>query len=256
MDSPFPRARRRPPAWLRALGNDNLPLDVCINGAGYHRAAEFKHDFFAATGLYDCDGERIVVKFGRRAPLFGLPMGWIGRLLTDHEARLYERLHDLPGIPAFLGRVGRNGFAHAFVEGRELRRGDRVNDDFFPRLAALLDTLHARGVAYVDLEKRENILVADDGRPGLIDFQISWHWPWRGAGLWPVRALLRLLQASDRYHLLKHWRRFRPDQLNGDQVRSAARVPVWIAGHRLLSRPFTLLRRRVLAWLGARPRAV
>src|SRR5690606_9213688 len=84
---------------------------------------------------------------------------------------------DISGIPRCLGRWGRTGFVHAYVEGHPLQRHEVVDETFFPRLSALIKTLHARQIAYVDLEKRENILVGDDGRPYLIDFQISFHFP-------------------------------------------------------------------------------
>lgn len=248
---------KKPPAWLHALADEELPSEASLDGAIYRRARSFKHDFFAATGLYEGPRGRVVLKMGRQARLFGLPMAWIGRLLTRHEARLYGLVDDLPGVPRFLGAIGRNAFLHEYVEGRELNRDDRLPDDFFPRLAELIRAIHARGIAYVDLEKRENILLGDDGRPYLIDFQISWHWPAnRGGDTWPARAWLRLLQSSDRYHLLKHWRRYRPDQLSPEQLSASQRPPIWISWHRLLFRPFTVVRRRILEHLGARPRRI
>ena len=116
-------------------------------------------------------------------------------------------LADLPNVPALRGpiRVGGkvldNAVAHVYVPGHPLDRCDRVPDDFFPRLGRLLAAMHRRNMAYVDLHKRENILVGDDGQPYLIDFQISmvlWRrWP---AETEVVRGLLTLLQRSDEYH--------------------------------------------------------
>ncbi len=266
-DQPDPA--RRPPAWLRALGRDDLPTEIILDGRTYLHRRTFKHDFFAATGLYelpapdepglqgmDRGAGKVVLKIGRRAPFFGLPLRWIGRYLSSREARLYQRVQSVPGIPRYLGRVGPTGFAHAYVEGRPLAKGDRPGDDFFPRLAEMLDRIHALDVAYVDLEKRENILLGEDGRPYLIDFQISWHWPaGRGGRRWPLGAILRKLQHSDRYHLLKHWRRIRPDQLSDDQLAASYKAPFWIGIHRFLFRPFTQLRRRILVRLGARSSA-
>lgn len=247
--------KRRPPAWLFALGHDTLPEEVQIDGAVHHRVGVFKHDFFAATGLYEGPLGKVVMKVGRKQSFYGLPLAWIGRFLVGREHRIYQCVHDLPGVPKCYGMYGRNGFFHEFVEGRELCRDDRLADDFFPRLSALLEQIHARDIAYVDLEKRENILVGDDGRPYLIDFQISWDRSVRAGRRGGIgRIILSVLQRSDRYHLLKHWRRLRPDQLTAEQV-AAAQPPFWIAWHRLLFRPFTLLRRWILEKLGARPRA-
>ncbi len=246
--------RRKPPGWLFALGDAALPAEVTVGARTFHLVRTFKHDFFAATGLYADHSGQAVVKFGRHAPLLGLPMAWLGRRMVGHEARLYEAVDGLPGVPPFLGRIGDAGFVHDYADGSDLSRDARLADDFFPRLAELIAAIHARGVAYVDLEKRENILVGSDGRPYLIDFQISWNWPTRSGGSTAMaRRVLAVLQQSDRYHLYKHWRRMRPDQLSPAEL-DAARPPLWIAGHRLIFRPITLARRRILEWLGARKR--
>lgn len=239
--------------WLMALGKNDLPSCLTVERAAFRHTKTFKHDFFAATGLYEGPQGKVILKIGRVAPLFGLPLSWIGRLLARHEARLYALTQGVPGVPRFFGMHGKTGIVHEFVEGRPLKKDDAPADDFFPRLSAMLARIHALGAAYVDLEKRENILLGDDGSPHLIDFQISWHVPAnRGGETWPLRLVRDMLQASDRYHLLKHWRRQRPDQLPPEALADAVNIPFWIRWHRLLFRPLTLLRRRILVWLGAR----
>lgn len=236
-----------------ALGANDLPERFLLAGVEYSHAKTFKHDFFAATGLYEGPAGRAVLKVGRIAPLFLFPMTWTGRLLAQHEARLYEMMHSVPGVPKFIGRLGPTGIVHEYVEGRPLRKGDVPCDEFFPRLSSMLDQIHARGAAYVDLEKRENIICGDDGMPYLIDFQISWHVPVRRGGeTWPLQMVRDVLQTSDRYHLLKHWRRLRPDQLPAGALADRTNVPFWIRWHRIIFRPLTLLRRQILVWLGAR----
>lgn len=233
--------------WLFALPNAVLPAEVVCANRSYRLVETFKHDFFAGTGLYaDADGDQIVVKFGRVTALFGLPTAWIGRLLRNREAWFYERLHDLPGVPAYTGSVEPNGMAHAFIPGAPLGRRDDVDDRFFGDLQELLRAIHGRGMAYVDLNKRQNILKGADGRPYLIDFQISaycrsdrWHQA-------PLRWLLRRCQNADEYHLLKHKRRLRPDQLTEEEARRVARISPVIRLHRLIARPLTHLRRYVL----------
>jgi hypothetical protein len=247
-----------------------MPAEVPLVDGRYRHVRTFKHDFFAATGLYEGPSGRVVLKLGRTKPFLGLPMSWLGEWAADHETELYRLAESVPGIPACMGRVGRTGFVHAFVEGHPLQRNERVNDEFFPRLEVLLDALHAKGIAYVDLEKRENILVGDDGRPWLIDFQISYPGPdldrvidrRRGPGtlhrLVPLglrRCLFTRLQRADGYHLLKHWRRHRPDMLTGEQIAASYQVARIIRWHRKLSRPFTMLRRRALQWLTGQARS-
>lgn len=234
-------------AAIRALGRDDPPQQVVIGDQIYQRRNIFKHDFFAATALYEGATGKIVLKMGRRARFLGLPLAWAGRLLARHEARLYELVDGIEGVPRVIGRWGDNAFAHEFVEGHELAKGERVGDDFFEKLASLIAEIHSHDMAYVDLEKRENILVGDDGRPYLIDFQISWHVPAnRGGRTWPVRLILRVLQDADRYHLLKHRRRQRPDLMTADEWTASREPPLSISWHRVLFRPFTKARRKAL----------
>lgn len=254
---------RNPPAWLRALGREDLPATLTVEGHDYSRAKTFKHDFFAATGLYALvlDGDstaspgasaKVILKVGRRASLLGMPMGWIGRFLGRREGRLLGLAAGVEGVPRFLGMWGRTGIIHDYVEGRPLGRDDRPDDRFFPCLSEMLEKIHALDIAYVDLEKPENILLGDDGRPHLIDFQISMDGTGWVAQLGPSRKLRRTLQSADRYHLMKHWRRLRPDQLTPEQLAQSYKAPFYIAWHRAVFRPFTRVRRQILVWLGAR----
>jgi hypothetical protein len=241
-----------------------MPERITLTDGAYVHRRTYKHDFFAATGLYDGPSGRAILKIGRVAPLFRLPTRGLGRWLADREFAMYRRVEDLPGVPRCLGRWGETGFVHAFVEGHPLQRHEWVDDDFFPRLEHLLDEMHRRGIAYVDLEKRENILVDDDGHPCLIDFQISWWWPAdhrgrQGLGrLIPAglgRFVLGRLQEGDRYHLLKHRRRHRPDTLPPVQLEASYDRGVYIDLHRRLFRPFTWLRRKILKRLTGRSRS-
>lgn len=245
----LPTARH---AWLYALPCVHLPRSVACHGERYEHVRTFKHDFFAATGLYRGPQGLCVLKLGRFNPILGVPTAWIGRFLRWQEERTYAILGDMAGLPRYVGRVGTTGFLHTFVPGRVLQKGDRVNDLFFDQLAALLRSMHERGVAYVDLNKPQNILLGDDGRPYLIDFQISLRCP-RPSPFLPWRYALRwvwsLFCDADGYHLLKHKRRLRPDLLTEPERDAAGGVGFWIQAHRLIARPLTHLRRRLLTRL-------
>jgi hypothetical protein len=231
---------------LKALGWRPFPRRVSIQGHDYQLVQVFKHDFFAATGLMErADGHRIVLKIGRLADILGLPAGWIGRLLVRHEARIYQTLAEVSGVPAFIDFWGSGAFAHDFVPGHSLSPAERPGEAFLLDLEALIAGLHARGVAYVDLEKCSNIIVADDGRPHLIDFQISWHAPaWMGRNFPLSNLVLKLLQDMDRYHLQKHRRR---TGCPTDRMFAAADpVPWYIRWHRALVKPLQKVRRAAL----------
>jgi hypothetical protein len=217
----------------------------------FERSQIFKHDSWAATALY-CgpNGRRIICKFNRQEPILGLPMKWLGRCLAGREGRFLALLADHPLVPdpcgpvEIDGRAAPHAVAHEFVPGRPLRRNDSLPQQFLKDLNQLLNDLHSRGAAYVDLHKRENILVGDDGRPRLIDFQISIRLPQMG----PLGAALRVLQQCDRYHLSKHARRL---QVHPETAPLNDR-PLWIRLHRSFAVPFRRLRRRCLVLLGVR----
>ena len=247
------------PAVFRALGHDDPPASVQLHGVTFNRIAILKHDSWAATAVYAAADRRAVCKFNRLQPVIVLPMRWLGRLLASREHRFMERLAGIEGIPVSLGPVcvaGRplaNAVCHEYITGHPLAEHERVADDFFPRLAALLAEVHRRGVAHVDLHKRENILVGDDGGPHLIDFQISFALPSRPR--WLAAAfggVLRVLQQSDDYHLFKHRARHRPDQLGAANADIDAARPWWIRAHRAVAVPFRSTRRWLLTRLGIR----
>jgi len=175
-------------------------------------------------------------------------------LLARHEAKLLRMLGDVPNVPNWSGDVHADGaiqrhaVAHVYVPGEPLRKGDRLAPEFFDQLRETLAEMHRRGIAYVDLHKRENILVGDDGRPHLIDFQIGQSLPtW-----WPVGVLLRVLQRSDEYHLRKHILNFRPELFAGVPTEKILRRPLWIRMHRLVAVPFRTLRRKLLVMAAVR----
>ena len=243
------------PALFRALGKSEAPETVEVGGTTYQRKHLFKHDSWAATAHYGAaDGREIVCKFNRRQSILGFPMGWLGRLLASHEAHLLKMLADLPNVPPESGavivdgKIQKNAVAHAFIPGQPLRKEDKPGPEFFKQLEATLNEMHRRGIAYVDLHKRENILVGDDGKPYMIDFQIGQALPKWG----PLGFVLGILQQSDAYHLRKHILHFQPDYFGNVSEEEALKRPLWIRMHRMVAVPFRTLRRRLLVLFGVR----
>lgn len=243
------------PRWLRALGEESPPETLEVGGEPHHLVELFKHDSWAATALYEGPaGVRRVVKLHRKSSAFGLPLFWVGLGTARRESRILRKLSGVPGIPPLAGPVAcngvvqRNGVARDYLEGHPLGDREAVGDDFFPTLQSLLQTMHRRRIVYVDLHKRENVLVDADGAPALFDFQISVDWPrWL-----PLRPVFSILAGSDDYHLNKHWSRCRPDQCGFGEQAVADRRPWWIKAHRFVARPIREMRRRLLVRLGVR----
>lgn len=228
---------------MRALGRSPLPGSIELDGVRHRLVRTVKHDFFAATGFYQNPrGGRVVLKISRTQDFAGFPLRWIGRWLCQREQRFYRKLQDLPNVPRLLGMVGETGFVHEYVPGRPLSNDMPVPDGFFEELQDLLEELHRRNLAYIDTNKPENILVGEDGRPHLIDFQISWDLEELGDTRLN-RLWLGHLQNSDRYHILKHKRRLRPDEMTAAEDRRVERKSVLVRLHRLITRPYFRFRR-------------
>ncbi|MEO0514083.1 MAG: hypothetical protein AAF086_02160 [Planctomycetota bacterium] len=260
-DPAAPAVRPRP-RWLRALGHDDPPARFEAKGKAWRRVHIYKHDAFAATALYvstDDTPQKAVGKFSRRQSAFGVPFAWLGQRFHDREQEVYRRMQGQPGVPTTLGEVRVDGQVwpsagvRFYVEGHPLEAGERPGDGFFPALEKLIKAFHDRGVAVVDLNKRDNILVGDDGQPHLIDFQISlFASPGWKAWLDPRAWWLPSAKRADRYHLMKNWRRHRPDQLTADQLDLGRYRPISIRLWRKLIRPIHAGRRKLFVGLGIR----
>ena len=228
------------------------PETVELAGCAYRLVRVFKHDFFAATCLYEAAGPaevpKAVVKFSRTQPFCGLPLAWLGRLLRRHEEDIYLALAGIDGVPRWVARLDEASYAIEYVDAAPLDHLDAPPPGFFDRLLDVFGAVHARGVAYSDANKRSNLLVDDAGRPFLIDYQISFRrrddWPW------PIRPLLalavRYVQRSDIYHVYKHKRRLSPHELTDWERAASRRRGLLHRLHRRLTKPYRALRRRFL----------
>jgi serine/threonine protein kinase len=227
-----------------ALGNKELPESVAMAGKSWQKVKVFKHDFFAATGMYQNEsGELAVLKIFRPRSFLLLPYWFLSILELKHEEKVYKRLQDTGHVPKWIGRYGSTGFMHEYVPGGHLNKGTKVRDDFFPELEALLKTMHQRGMAYLDTNKPDNIIVGDDGKCYLIDFQITWVQPPFPFSLltWPVFAIFR---DSDLYHLKKHQRRILPGSITKEEFDKMR--PWYIKIHRRIADPVRVVRRAYL----------
>ncbi len=240
------------PKIFRALGDQQPPAEIQINDIILVHVKTIKHDSWAATALYENSerGRKVVCKFNRTQPIGFFPMRWLGWMLARREIKMYQRLADLPNVAEGFatvhvdGKLVSHAAAHEFIEGHPLRWFDNVNDSFFDKLESTLCELHRRSIAYVDMNKSENVIIDRNGDPCLIDFQISVRLP----RLWPISWVLRLLQRSDLYHCEKLKRRYRPDLVS---VHSTGK-PWWIRLHRKIADPFRAVRRGLLVRLGIR----
>lgn len=259
-DSKTKKAIKHRPKLFRALGNQDPPKIIQIKNKFYQQTEILKHDSWAATAIYQNEQEKIICKFNRHEPIFGLPMQWLGNWLARRENYVLELFKDIPNIPNPCGiiwsegEILKNVSAHVYLEGTPLRNYPKqVNDDFFPCLQKIIEKFHALDLAYVDLNKLENILVDPEGKPILIDFQICFilakRWPGNSRF---ARSLLHSLQKSDLFYLYKHYTNFRPDLFSEKEILKFKKRPLFLRLYRCWQIPLRTLRRKLLTLLKVR----
>jgi hypothetical protein len=226
---------------------DQLPGHLVLDGERYELTERYKEGWLSAVGRYVHGSRELLLKTYRARRLYGLPVRWITSRMARHEIRVLEIVRGIRGVPDLVGPYHDVGMIRELVEGHPLERGERTRPDFFDLLDETVAAVHARGVAYVDLSKRDNVLVGTDGRPHLFDFQIAWtDSPGRITRFLPGflrRALLRQFQRGDRHHTLKHRGRAGASITSSEQ--EALQTPGWpIRLHRFLTRPYHKWRRR------------
>lgn len=246
----------------RQLRGEELPRSFTYLDETYRQHKLLKRDFYAAVGIYHRESlfsplpAQVLLKIYHTDPLWGIPLRWLGHWLARREIQAYQSLADLPGIPRLLASFGDAGMIREFVPGcnlREFRQHALPDPQFYPELAHILAQVHERGISHNDLAKPENILVREDGRPILIDFQIALgpkltRLPLLG---WLARRFLTYMQQVDRYHLRKHHCHDRPGDFTPEQLRLAKRkgTVLWLHGV-VLRQPYRKVRHFILRrWL-------
>lgn len=118
------------------------------------------------------DGKAVVIKDYSSRP-------WLVRLLYGRptlrrEARAYQRLDGVPGIPRCWGFRSPDALVIERAAGTPLDRlkGVVLPAEIFDALDAVIAACHARGVAIADLH-RSNVIVDDAGGVHVIDFALA-----------------------------------------------------------------------------------
>jgi RIO-like serine/threonine protein kinase len=163
------------------------------------------------------------------------------RRLAAREARALAALQQVPGIPRLLQWDGRR-LQRSWLDGQPMHRNPPRDPAYYRDALRLIRRLHAAGVVHNDLAKEPNWLVAPDGSPAVVDFQLAMRPRYRG---WRFRALAY----DDLRHLLKHKRRYFPERLTRRQLailrRRSAISALWARSGKPVYRFVT---RRLLGW--------
>ncbi|AQT69680.1 serine/threonine protein kinase [Anaerohalosphaera lusitana] len=239
-----------------AAGLNGLPERITVKGKDFQLWQVLKNDFFAVTGIYLIDPQqansappKVVLKMARCRSFFGLPLKWLGKLMCRHEMRMLALVKEIPNVPQIYSPYGKYGFVYNYIPGNTLDDRPCLDPAFFDELRDLLKKIHQRNIAYIDMNKRGNIIVGEDGKPRLIDFQISRHI--KTSPILPALShyIRKHLQHADIYHLCKHKRKFQPHLLTSDELATYKNRPGWIKAHRLIANPYRTIRRSILRFL-------
>jgi predicted Ser/Thr protein kinase len=155
--------------------NADPPLDLeaalpAIEAAVAGAAPRLNAGHQGTVHLFDLDGRRLIVK----APTGYWPLRALRLRHLRQEARAYARLAGVAGVPRCHGLAGGRYLVLDYVEGPNARDARlRDNAAFYDRALEVIDALHQRGVAHVDLKRRDNILVAAGEQPLLLDFGLA-----------------------------------------------------------------------------------
>ncbi len=161
-----------------------------------------KKDVFGRVSLIHSEAGPLIRRDAREAPI---AVRWIARHLLAREARALAVLEELENIPTLV-RADRSTLERSYVDGAPMQEGRPADIDYFHKAARVVRRMHRLGVVHNDLAKEPNFLLTTDGKPVIIDFQLSWFAPRRG-------YLFRILAREDIRHLLKHKRTYCPDRL-------------------------------------------
>ncbi|MEA5444479.1 lipopolysaccharide kinase InaA family protein [Gammaproteobacteria bacterium AB-CW1] len=195
----------RPTALTESEQGELLSWTQAAIESGQHKLSR---GYQGQVLLYQ-DGDRALVI---KAPPRSL-YRWLSIRMLRREARVYEQLEGIEGIPRCLGLLGGRFLVLEYIPGDSLRHAQIPDPaDFFQRLLRIIRRMHAAGVGHADLKRKDNILVDEQGRPWVIDFGVA---TLRRRGWRPInRFLFNTARRFDLNAWVKHKYRRRLDQVD------------------------------------------
>jgi len=171
---------------LRSWLSDDEAREAALLSAGYQGSVYLYED------LVNGQPVKLVVKRATG----GFFTGWIHRRMLRREARVYECMADVDGVPHSPGFLDGTWLLLEFIDGESLKSARYKLSDpehFYNQLLQVLHDFHAVGVGHGDLKRKDNVLVTPDERPVVVDFGTA---VLRDRGLFD-RLMFRLLRRFD-----------------------------------------------------------
>jgi RIO-like serine/threonine protein kinase len=142
----------------------------------------------------------------------------VGRFLIWREAKAYEKLQGLKGVPRFYCVIGGLALVVEEIEGKSLENLEqemRLPPTFFNAMETLVMAFHGRGVAHCDLKRAPNTLLGSDGTPYIVDWAASIS----REELWfpPLNMIFRRFMRDDEMAIVKLALRHCPDEVPAEK---------------------------------------
>lgn len=127
-----------------------------------------------------------------------------GRFFINRETKALERLNGIEGVPSRSYRLNPLMLAYPFIEGESLRSlrktRKKLPREFFESFEKLVARMHRRGIVHLDLRNLGNVLLGEDGKPYIIDFQSSLRFvPF-------LPRIQRIMRSTDLSGVYKAWK--------------------------------------------------
>jgi len=127
------------------------------------------------------------------------------------EATSLQRLAGLPGVPTLIEvSTDKHTLVMTRIPGVPLADGGNVSDQSLLSLRALVEQMRLRGVARHSLPKRD-VLLDEDGRIGLVDFERSTQRMFAADPIWRVACVVA------RFNILRLVNGYAPHLLTAEE---------------------------------------
>ncbi|MBI3187367.1 MAG: hypothetical protein HYZ31_05765, partial [Gammaproteobacteria bacterium] len=119
------------------------------------------------TLIYRDNDKELVVKVPHGRGL----VRWFHIRMLQHELAVYKKLENFAAVPKCYGLLNQQYLVLQYIHGLPIRQ-TRPRDEqrYFARMFEIIGAMHKRGVAHMDLKKKDNLLVVDGNEPCVIDF--------------------------------------------------------------------------------------
>jgi len=136
-----------------------------------------------------------------------------GRFMVKRELRALLILKGIEGIPAEPFLLDVNALCYRFQPGTTLMDtpSEKINDNFFFEFEAAVQKMHQRGMVHLDIRNQRNVLVTDQGKPVILDFQSSLRLEKT------PRFLHEIMKETDFSGVYKNWYKKKPETIDDDR---------------------------------------